>query len=313
MEGRRVARKVVIVADPGIDGAFALTLALLDPGLDVLAIGATAGNVGPAQATRNVHTVVEQVDPPRWPRVGAALPVEYDVDGRALHGPSGLGGAELPCAQLHHAHSSDKLLIDLARQNPKEVVVLLLGPGTALARAIDRDPELPALVQRVVWVGGVWREPGDVSAVAEFHFYCDPAAARQVLHCGAPVTLIPLDVSRTLLFSPTDLADLLAADRAPCEFLKKLMPFALRVTANTFGVEGCYLPDVAGVAALALAEALATRAVSADVETRGELTRGMCVIDQRPSASARPNVELVVNLDAGQARQYVARTLSCRA
>lgn len=308
-----MARKVVIVADPGIDGACALALALQDPAFEVLAVGATAGNVGPAQATRNVHTVVEQVDPPRWPRVGAALPVEYDVDGKALHGPSGLGGAELPCAQLHHPHSADKLLIDLARQYPKEVVVLVLGPATALARAIDRDPGLPALLQRVVWVGGAWREPGDASAVAEFHFYCDPPAARQVLRCGAPLTLIPLDVSRTLLFSPTDLTELLAADTGPCAFLRKLVPHALRVTANTYGVEGCYLPDVAGVVALAVPEALARRAVAADVETRGELTRGMCVIDLRPTAAARPNAEMVVHLDAAAARQYVARTLACRA
>ena len=61
--------------DPGIDGAFALTLALFDPGLEVLGLAATAGNVAAEQATKNIHIVIEQLDPPRWPRVGAALPV----------------------------------------------------------------------------------------------------------------------------------------------------------------------------------------------------------------------------------------------
>src|SRR5581483_8884386 len=120
-------------------------------------------------------------DPPRWPRLGGALPVEYDTDAQRLHGPGGLGGVDFPCAQLHHTHPADKLISDLVRQFPKEVAILVLGPATVLARALDRDPELATLVDRVVVVGGTWHEPGDVSAAAEFHFYCDPPAARQVL------------------------------------------------------------------------------------------------------------------------------------
>src|SRR4051812_31273503 len=189
-------RKVVLVADPGIDTAFAVALALLDRDVDVQGLPAPAGNVGADQATQNVQVVVEQVNPPRWPRVGAALPVEYDTDGTRLHGPGGLGGVQFPCARLHHPHPSDKLLSDLVRQEPKELTVVTLGPLTVLARAIDRDPELPRLVKRLVCVGGAWREPGNASPVAEFHFYCDPPAARQVLHCGAPLTLVPLDAMR---------------------------------------------------------------------------------------------------------------------
>src|SRR5262249_56332144 len=97
-----MARKVVLVAAPGIDGAFAIALALHDPDLDVLCVAATAGNVSAEQATQNVHIIIEQIDPPRWPRFGAALPVEYEVDGRRLHGPGGLGGLQFPCAALHH-------------------------------------------------------------------------------------------------------------------------------------------------------------------------------------------------------------------
>src|SRR5881227_3289837 len=119
-----MAQKLILVADPGIDGAFAIALALFEPDLEVLSIAATAGNVDAEQATRNVQTVVEQLDPPRWPRLGAALPVEYEMDGTKLHGPNGLGGVTLPCAQLHHAHPSDKLVADLVRQNPHDITVV---------------------------------------------------------------------------------------------------------------------------------------------------------------------------------------------
>src|SRR5262245_46589444 len=135
---RVMAHKVVLVCDPGIDGAFAIALALHDPQIDVLGLAATAGNVNPDKATKNIHIVVEQIDPPRWPRFGAALPVEYDIDGSRLHGPDGLGGTSFPCAKLHHTHPSDKLISDLVRQYPKEVTLVVMGPPTAVARAMDR-------------------------------------------------------------------------------------------------------------------------------------------------------------------------------
>src|SRR6266852_5780842 len=99
-----MTRKVVLVTDPGIDGAFAVALALLDPDLEVLGLAATAGNVPWEQATRNVQILVEQIDPPRLPRLGTAPAIEYDVAGRlgapepqgsfrGGHGPAHGGGS----------------------------------------------------------------------------------------------------------------------------------------------------------------------------------------------------------------------------
>jgi inosine-uridine nucleoside N-ribohydrolase len=305
-----MARKVVLVADPGIDGAFAVALALRDPNLDLIGLVATAGNVSADQATRNVHILIEQFDPPRWPRLGAALPSDYGTDAVKLHGPGGLGGLDFPCAQLHHLHPSDKLLSDLIRLHPKEVAVVLLGPASVFARALDRDPELATLIERLVMVGGAWHEPGDSSAVAEFHFFCDPAAARQVLRCGAPLTLLPLDVTRKLLLSPTELLQLPNPESRATRFLRQIAPHGIAPTSSLYGVEGFHLQDVLGLIPLSLPGALTTRAVSADVEVRGELTRGMSVFDVRWSNRAKPNVELAVGVDVPAVRQYIQRTLA---
>jgi inosine-uridine nucleoside N-ribohydrolase len=302
-------RKIIVVADPGIDGAFAAALALQDPELDVLGLAATAGNVKAEQATKNVHILVEQTDPPRWPRLGAALPVDYDVDGTKLHGPGGLGGVSFPCAQLHHQHSSDKLVIDLVRQHPGDITVICLGPLTVVARAFDRDPDLPSLIQRLVCVGGAWREPGNASAVAEFHFYCDPLAARQVMHSGVPLVLIPLDVTRKLVFSPTDLLELPAPESRTCRFLRQIVPFGIRMTSNLYGIEGFHLKDVLGVASVSLSGVLTTKPMVVDVETRGELTRGMSVFDTRAQPKGTANVDLAVDVDVTPVREYIHRTL----
>jgi inosine-uridine nucleoside N-ribohydrolase len=304
-----MARKVILLADPGIDGAFAVALALFDPDLDVIGLAATAGNVTAEQATQNIHILIEQFDPPRWPRLGAALPVEYEIDGRHLHGPSGLGAVTFPCAQLHHPHPSDKLIGDLVRQYPKEVAVIALGPLTVLARAFDRDPELPSLVHRLVCVGGTWHEPGNAGPASEFHFACDPAAARQVLRCPAPLTLIPLDVTRKILFSPGDLLNLPEPESRVCRFLRQVVPYGIGATSNQYGIEGFHLKDVLGVVAVSQPGVVNTRSLHVDVETRGELTRGMSVVDARLGRREAPNLDLAVGVDGDAVRQYIDRVL----
>jgi inosine-uridine nucleoside N-ribohydrolase len=304
-----MAQKVILITDPGIDGACAAALAMYDPDLEVLALAATAGNVSADEATRNVHILVEQMDPPRWPRVGEAPAVSYDVNGVKLHGPGGLGGVEFPCARLHHPHPSEKLLIDLIRQYPREVTVLILGPATVMARALDRDPELPGLIQRIIMVGGVQHEPGDVSAVADFHFYCDPPAARQVLQSGATISLLPLDATRKIMFSPKELLQLPVADSPAYQFLRRIVPQGIGASASLYGIEGLYLHDVLGVAVASRPGSVASHPAVVDVETRGELTRGMSVFDSRWGITTRPNVDVVTTVDGQAVRGYILKTL----
>jgi inosine-uridine nucleoside N-ribohydrolase len=298
-------QKIILIADPGIDTAFAIALAMHDPDLDTIGLIATAGNVTAERATHNVNLLINAVDPPKWPRIGSALAVEYEIDGTRLHGTDGLGNIGLPEVTLHQPHPGDKAIVELVRANPREVTVVVLGPATVLARAFDRDPELPRLIDRIVLLGGAWRVPGNATAAAEFHFFCDPLAVRQVLKCGAPITMIPLDAARKLVFSPTDLLELPAPESATCRFLRQIVPFGIRASSNLYGIEGFHLKDVLGVAAVALPARFTVERMFVDVELRGELTRGMSVVDTRPTPAAPPNVEMVTGVDVIGVRDYI--------
>lgn len=300
-----MAQKVVLIADPGIDTAFAVALALFDPKLEVLALAPSAGNVSAPQATVNVHTLVAQLDPPRWPRLGAALPVNYEIDGTRLHGADGLGNADFPQVSLHAPSHSDKLIVELVHKHPNDVSIICMGPLTTLQSALHRDPNLPEQVHRVICLGGSWREQGNATTAAEFHFYCDPEAAREVLHSKLPITLIPLDVMRKIVFSPTDLLELPSPECRVSKFLRKIVPYGIRACSNLYGIEGFHMKDVLGVIAQVLPGALKTRSVHVDVETRGELTRGMSIIDVRPKPPKKPNVELVTDVDVAAVRDYI--------
>ena len=135
------------------------------------------------------------------------------------------------------------------RTNPREVTVVCLGPATVLSRALDLCPELPSLAKRIILVGGSLHEPGNAGPVSEFHFYCDPEAARRVLRCDGNLMLIPLDVLRQVLFSPSDLLDLPTESKAG-RFLRQIVPFGIAATSNLYGVEGFHLKDVVGIVAV---------------------------------------------------------------
>lgn len=304
-----MAHKVILIADPGIDTAFAVALALFDRRLEVLALAPTAGNVVAQQATMNAHTLVAQLDPPRWPRLGAALPISYEVDGRALHGADGLGNAKFPEVSLHTPQHSDKLIVELVHKHPNDVTIICMGPATTLQAALHRDPTLPQRMHRVILLGGAWREPGNATATAEFHFFCDPEAAREVLHSKLPITLVPLDVMRKVIFSPSDLLELPSPECRVSKFLRQIVPFGIRACSNLYGIEGFHMKDVMGVVTKVLPQAIGTRSVFVDVETRGELTRGMSIIDTRPKPAHAPNVELVTSVDVNLVRQYIFNTL----
>ena len=71
--GLVIALVVVVIGTFGAywkSDAVALAMALFDPRLEVVAVTAVAGTVSPDQAVRNVQAIVDQLDPPRFPRVG---------------------------------------------------------------------------------------------------------------------------------------------------------------------------------------------------------------------------------------------------
>lgn len=306
-----MARKVILDVDPGIDDAVALTMALFDPRLEVVAVTATAGNVPAEQATRNVQTIIEQLDPPRWPRIGAAsADEELPASATHIHGPDGLGGAKFAVADLHHQHSAEKVLTDEIRAAPEAITVIAMGPLTNVARAFRRDPHLSAQVGHLIITGGAVAAPGNVTPAAEFNLYCDPVAAREVFRSRTTMTLIPLDVTRSIVLT-YDLFDQLPAETTRVgAFLRKILPFAFRSHRHHLGLEGVYLHEAAAVMAALQPELFVTELMAGDVETSGELTMGATVFDRRSNLEWRRNMEVALRADSQSIIQGIVRSLA---
>jgi inosine-uridine nucleoside N-ribohydrolase len=306
-----MARKVILDVDPGIDDAVAMCLALFDPRLDVVAVTAVAGNVPPAMATRNVETVIEQLDPPRWPRIGAAGEEERVVpeDRRFLNGPDGLGNGGFPVAELHHIHPSERVIADEIRSAREEITIVALGPLTNIAAVFRREPALASQCQLVI-AGGTVSGPGNVTPAAEFNFYSAPQSAREVLRSPSTKTLLPLDVTRQVPLTFDFLDQLPDEATRAGRFLRRILPYAFRSHREYLGLEAIHLHDVVALAAVAHPELFQTSRMAGDVETSGELTAGAAVFDRRPNPQWRPNMDVATTTEPSAVMDYILRGLA---
>ena len=302
-----MARKVIIDCDPGIDDAVALVLALCDPRLEVVAITATAGTVSAEQAVCNVSAVIEQVDPARYPRVGVAQPLSLSpgVDGRELHGEDGLGNVGLEGARTQRQIAAEKLLADEIRAAPGEVILLSTGPLTNLSRALQRDPGLLGMIDRVVIAGGSVQAGGDVTAAAEFNIYFDPESARHVMRSPLTKTLVPLDVVRQFTFSVGLLQELPREASRAGRFLRRILPHAFRAYHQRLGTESVRLQAVLGLLAVLEPGIFRMEELQGDVETVGHLTLGATIFDRRHPRRQQSDMEVALEVDAVAAMQQL--------
>jgi purine nucleosidase len=188
------------------------------------------------------------------------------------------------------------VLVETTLAHPPGVITLVtLGPLTNVAVALGREPQIADRLGRIVVMGGTGDGVGNVSAVAEFNVWADPEAAAIVFACGAPITMVGWDISRTYAaFGPEDAATLRA--------LGPLGAFSvdIQATLTRFALEethlvGFDLPDPIAMA-VALDDTVATRTehLNVVVETRGEHTRGETVVDHLGIAKRPPNVHVVL-------------------
>ena len=305
-----MTRKVLLDVDPGIADALALCLALTDPRLEIVAVTATGGNVPPEQATRNVQAIIEQIDPSRWPRIGAADPLQpLRTDGRGLCGNDGLCGADFRVAELHHRHSSVKIIADEIRAASGELTIIAGGPLSNLATVLQREPDLATQVGHLIIVGGTLNGPGNVTAAAEFNIYCDAEAARHVFRSPVTKTLLPLDVSSTAELDIGLLDQLPSESTGVGRVLHGLLPGAFRAYRQRMGVEGIRVPEAVAVVAASHPELLTTEPLYCDVETAGSLTHGATVLDRRQISAGQPNMDVVTEFDAQAAIDSILRSL----
>jgi inosine-uridine nucleoside N-ribohydrolase len=84
------------------------------------------------------------------------------------------------------------------------------------------------------------------------------------------------------------------------------VPFAFRASHQHLGLEGIRLSEVVALAAISQPRFFTRESMTVDVETRGELTRGMTVFDRRGIQQWQTNIDVLVDVDTQGVLDYFA-------
>ncbi|TRM69817.1 Inosine/uridine-preferring nucleoside hydrolase domain-containing protein [Schizophyllum amplum] len=346
MESGRIP--VIIDSDPGVDDVIALLLALASPELDILAIVLSFGNTDVEASRINILKLYEAIrrhneqcteHQTRFPNfvhsrpilaIGSHGPLEGALhSAQYFHGRDGLGdiAQRYPdivapdVSDVPQLQATDKSGIDIAfdfiRDRPaRSITYMALGPLTNLAQIVRKDPKMVhQRIGRVVCMGGALNVPGNTSPVAEFNFFADPFAVKELLVPTRPGGGLPLD---RFLLMPLDITtphelpfDVYRAKVDPdfetvqshrgktpvTQFTSAFLERTREVMLQ-FGKDAMELHDIVAVwCAIAnppqadgerfvLAPGWAATGRAFDIERVGELTRGMCVVDRRADEGA---------------------------
>lgn len=229
-----MSKKVILDVDTGSDDAVAIMTAVLSPALDVVAVCSVAGNKCIDMTTENTLRVIQMlgVDVPVYrgckePLVRLLCPdrivhkkVPTIVDGKEVQ--MHYDYLDLPPAKIHEQDMpAPAFYVDYLRHAKEPVTLIAVGPLTNLATAFIMDPDIIRNIEQIVLMGGGYRET-NVSATAEFNIWYDPEAAQRVLHCGAKVTVVPLDATHRAYITDEDCKRIRACGTKPAELTAEL-------------------------------------------------------------------------------------------
>jgi len=306
-----VRPRLLLDCDPGHDDAVAMVAAAAFA--DVVGIVTVAGNVSLERTTYNALAMRDLIGIDAPLHSGCARPlVAPPRDAGAIHGESGLDGATLP-EPTTPIDGTDgvEFIIDTCRAE-EGVWLVPTGPLTNIGAAFRLAPDLPARVAGVSLMGG--GSFGNRTALAEFNVWADPEAASIVFDAFDPST--PGSAAGPLIMAGLDLTHQFQVTPQRIEQTRAIPGRLAATLADLFDFfTGNYLQrhDDGALAGAALHDPLAVLAITHPelfgyvsrhvvVETRGQHTAGVTVIDERNLLErSEANCRVLTTVDADAA------------
>ena len=189
---------IVIDTDPGIDDFFCLALACAySDRLDLRAVTTMGGNNHTDVTTQNALNILSlfRTDVPVARGADRYLEAEFGAPAAKCHGSNGVGDLILP--QSDRAPDDlpawDKLY-EIAKAAQGELVLVTVAPLTNIALALQKHPDLPHWIKKIVMMGGSIGR-GNITPYVEANAGHDPAATKLVFESGIPIDMVGLSIT----------------------------------------------------------------------------------------------------------------------
>ena len=205
-------RKIIIDTDPGTDDAIAIIAASKYHDFEILGITTVAGNKGIEITTANALKLVKLCNINCKVYQGAEKSLLdqshlMDLSDDSSHGSDGLGGKvklDYDLKDLSKKHAVD-FILETVKANPYEVELLVIGPVTNIALAIQKDKETMKKVKAIYSMGGGVHS-GNMNPVAEFNYWFDGLSTKIMFDLGEDVDLhmVGLNVTKRSYLTAND-------------------------------------------------------------------------------------------------------------
>jgi inosine-uridine nucleoside N-ribohydrolase len=290
--------RVLLDCDPGHDDAMAIVAAARHA--ELVGITTVAGNAPLDRTTHNALVIRDLLGIDVPVHAGSPRPLVAEPHAAAfVHGDSGLDGADLPAPSTPlDGTDAVSFIIDTCR-TVDDVWLVPVGPLTNIALALRAAPDLAQRIAGISLMGG--GSFGNRTPTAEFNVWADPEAAAIVFGYGGPLVMAGLDVTHQFQATPERIATIGALGGTLAAVLADLLGFFSRnyLTRHDPGsMRGAAVHDPLAVFAVTHPDLFGRAARHVTIETRGEHTRGMTVVDQRAiTARAAPNCDVLTSVD----------------
>ncbi len=292
-------KKLLIDTDPGIDDSLAFLLGLASPEITIQGLSVVHGNCSVDQALTNALAVLELGGHPEIPVArGCERPlVQPSLLAPETHGDTGLGYAKLPAPQAQPVkqHAVD-WLIEKILAAPGEYTLLAIGPLTNIALAMRKEPAIIPALKEIVIMGAAIRHQGNTTPLAEFNVSVDPHASHIVYHCGAPITLVPLDVTYQCILTHADVARLQRIDSPITQFIADSTRFYMEFHDEYQQIDGCVINDPLALALTFAPELCDYETHYVDVDIQGGVSMGKTYADFYKMTKQPPNMQVALGV-----------------
>lgn len=303
-------RKIILDCDPGHDDALAMLLAHSHPDIDMVLITTVAGNQTVDKTTRNALNVANLA--------GIQTPIAKGLDrsilGRQvvapdIHGESGLDGPAFPSCDLKAVgkHAVD-VIIDTLMASDGDITMVCTGPLSNMAAAMIKEPGITERIREIVLMGGATYF-GNKTPAAEFNMFVDPEAARIVFDSGAPLTMVGLELTHQATATSDIVGEIRAIGNPVSGIVVDLLEFFGHTYRKVFGFEAPPIHDACAVAYVIDPNVFTTQSYRVDIETRGEFTAGMTIVDLYGVTGRSPNANVALELNKDYFWELMMRAL----
>lgn len=291
-------QKIILDCDPGHDDAVALMIAAKHPAIELLGVTVVAGNQTLEKTVTNALNVVQalDLDIPVYAGCGQPMVRERQVIAGDIHGSTGLDGPVFDELKIKAEDQHAVLyLIDTLRKSDGDITLVPTGPLTNIAMAMRLAPDIEPKIKQIVLMGGSYQH-GNVTPAAEFNIFADAEAAHVVFHCGRPIVMMGLDVTRQALCFPKIVDHMATIGNKASKLFVDILGFFNKTQKEVYGWDGGPLHDPTCIAWLIDPTCIDLKAMYTDVDIRSEQSYGRTNCDFFGYIGKEPNAQVAIKL-----------------